>query len=172
LGRVVLAADVVPVGPGTAAVVDRIDVAANDAVEAGTELLRVTAGGQRLVLTAPVTGRVAVVNVARGDLTSGDRPMIVLRDETRLTFQAEITADQVRRLRLGMTTYVEGAGLPVQISARLDRVLPAAGEPSDRPTVVLTPTDPDTIRNLTAGRIFTARVDTDTAPGAAWLAAR
>jgi hypothetical protein len=156
LGSVVLTAEAVPVGFADSVVVGQVNVRQHTRVTTGQELAAVTdALGRSLV--------------GPGALAKGGEPIIMLYDSARLTFQAEVPLEQLRRMRLGMTTYIEGPGLSGQITATLDHVVPVVGSaPSDRLTVVLVPAKPDqaTVSTLVPGLQFAARVDTNTAPDA------
>ncbi len=170
LGSVVLTAEAVPVGFPDAVVVTQVDVREHARVEVGQELALVTgAQGQIEVLIAPVAGTVAAVKVGGGGVARGGEPIIVLYDQAQLTFQADVPLDQIRRMRLGMTAYIEGPGLAKQIAATLDHVIPVVGDaPTDRLTVVMVPVPADraSVSTLVPGLRFAARVDTTTAPDA------
>jgi hypothetical protein len=170
LGSVVLTAEAVPVGFAEAVVVNQVNVRQHARVEVGQALATVTGAlGRVQVLTAPVAGTVAAVKVGVGGVARGGEPIIMLYDQARLTFQAEVPLAQLRRMRLGMTTYIEGPGLSNQITTTLDHVIPVVGDaPSDRLTVVLMPDAKDraTVSTLVPGLQFAARVDTTTAPHA------
>ena len=96
----------------------------------------------------------------------------MLYDQARLTFQADVPLEALRRMRLGMTAYVEGPGLAHRITATLDHVVPVVGagqsSTTDALTVVLIPTDTDraTVSSLVPGLRFNAQVDTNTAADA------
>ena len=81
-----------------------------------------------------------------------------------------VALEALHRMRLGMTTYVEGPGLSRRITATLDHVVPVVGVSEspgvDRLTVILVPTEADraTVSTLVPGLRFQAKMDTNTAP--------
>jgi HlyD family secretion protein len=173
LSGVVLIADAVPVGSAESVVVTSVAITQHARVAAGQDLATLTsATGVQQILRAPVAGTVAAVKVGGGGVARGGEPIIVLYDQARLTFQADVPMEAILRMRLGMTTYIEGSGLARRITATLDHVVPVidAGQSSvtDKLTVVLTPTNADrtTVSSLVPGLRFHAEVDTNTATGA------
>jgi biotin carboxyl carrier protein len=200
LGTAVLTAEAVPVGATDAAVVGKILVGEQAHVAAGEALAEVTltavvpstagavtagagaadtigaAGGgtrpaQTQVLRAPMAGTVAAVNTAVGAVVSAGGPVVTLYDKTKLTFQAKVPVAVLRRLRLGMTAYVEGPGLADRVAVTVQRIVPRVGtDPAtgaDQLTVVLVPkpSEVGTVSTLVPGLLFAAIVDTTTAPG-------
>jgi multidrug resistance efflux pump len=192
LGTAVLTAEAVPVGAADAAVVGKILVGEQAHVSAGDALAEVTltalapsvapskagaatGGGTRQtqtqVLRAPMAGTVAAVNTAVGAVVSAGGPVVTLYDKTKLTFQAKVPVAVLRRLRLGMTAYVEGPGLADRVAVTVQRIVPRVGtDPAtgaDQLTVVLVPkpSEVGTVSTLVPGLLFAAIVDTTTAPG-------
>jgi multidrug efflux pump subunit AcrA (membrane-fusion protein) len=195
LGTAVLTAEAVPVGATDAAVVGKILVGEQAHVAAGDALAEVTltavvpstagagtagtvgtAGGgtraaQTQVLRAPMAGTVAAVNTAVGAVVSAGGPVVTLYDKTKLTFQAKVPVAVLRRLRLGMTAYVEGPGLANRVAVTVQRIVPRVGtDPAtgaDQLTVVLVPklSEVATVSTLVPGLLFAATVDTTTASG-------
>jgi hypothetical protein len=171
LASVLLSAEAVPVGYAEAVVVTSVKVTEHARVTAGQQLATVsTATGQQAVLIAPAAGTVAAVKVGVGGVARGGEAILTLYDQAQLTFQAEVPLDALRRMRLGMTAYIEGPGLERRVTATLDHVVPVVGTAAatDRLTVVLVPVAPDraTVSTLVPGLRFSARVDTSTAPDA------
>ena len=173
LGGVVLTADAVPVGSAESVVVTSVAITEHARVVAGQDLATVTsANGVQQTLRAPVAGTVAAVKVGGGGVARGGEPIVLLYDQARLTFQADVPLEAIRRMRLGMTTYIEGPGLAHRITATLDHVVAVIGAGqstvTDKLTVVLTPTKADrtTVSSLVPGLRFHAEVDTNTATGA------
>jgi hypothetical protein len=172
LGSVVLTADAVAVGFAEAVVVNTVSVAQHARVTAGQELATVTtAVGGKETLKAPVAGTVAAIKVGVGGVARGGEPVVTLYDQARLTFQAEVPLPELRRMRLGMTAYIEGPGLGKRVIAKLDHVVVVVGADqttTDKLTVVLLPTAAEraTVSTLVPGLRFNAKVDTNTAPGA------
>lgn len=196
LGTAVLTAEAVPVGATDAAVVGKILVGEQAHVTAGQTLAEVTltavipktpgvagaadatgtAGGsagpgQTQILRAPMAGTVAAVNTAVGAVVSAGSPVLTLYDKAKLTFQAKVPVAVLRRLRLGMTAYIEGPGLADRIAVTLQRIVPRVGtDPAagaDQLTVVLVPEpgEVSTVSTLVPGLLFAATVDTTTASG-------
>jgi multidrug resistance efflux pump len=146
-------------------------------VAAGQELahVRLTAGGtgqQTEVLRAPIAGTVSAVNVEAGSVARAGEPVVTLYDQDRLTFQAKVPVEQLRKLRLGMNASISGPGLDHRVAATLDHVVPKVGDApladTDQLTVVLVPAPGDVgrVRTLVPGLEFRAVVDTKTAAGA------
>jgi multidrug resistance efflux pump len=200
LGTAVLTAEAIPVGATDAAVVGKILVGEQAHVTAGETLAEVTliavapgtaragtagtgtAGavgaadgsarpGQTQVLRAPTAGTVAAVNAAVGAVVSAGAPVLTLYDKTKLTFQAKVPVAVLRRLRLGMTAYVEGPGLADRVAVTVQRIVPRVGiDPAtgaDQLTVVLVPKPSEVgkVSSLVPGLLFAATVDTTTASG-------
>jgi multidrug efflux pump subunit AcrA (membrane-fusion protein) len=178
LGSAVLTAEAIPVGSANAGVVTELKVADQDRVRAGQELARVrlTANGGNErgpveVLRAPVAGLVSATNIELGGVARAGEPVVTLYDPSKLTFHAQVWAEDLRKLRLGMTAYVTGPGIDDRITATLDRVQPqVVTDPpmeADRMTVVLVPraADTATVSTLVPGLPFQATVDTRTAAG-------
>jgi multidrug resistance efflux pump len=120
-------------------------------------------------LNAPTAGTVAALDVPVGGVAKAGEPVIILYDQTKLTFQAQVTINELRKLRVGMTASVRGPGLNRPIAVKLDHVVPHVGpDPlagTDRITVVLVP-EPGavgTVSKLVPGLQFRATVDTRTA---------
>ncbi|MDT5028833.1 MAG: hypothetical protein QOE61_5259 [Micromonosporaceae bacterium] len=193
LGTAVLTAEAIPVGATDAAVVGKILVGEQAYVTAGETLAEVTliavapgtaragaAGavgaadgsarpGQPQILRAPMAGTVAAVNAAVGAVVSAGAPVLTLYDKTKLTFQAKVPVDVLRRLRLGMTAYIEGPGLADRVEVTVQRIVPRVGtDPAtgaDQLTVVLVPKPSEVgpVSSLVPGLLFAATVDTTTA---------
>jgi multidrug efflux pump subunit AcrA (membrane-fusion protein) len=185
LGTAVLIADPVPVGSASSGVVSQLLVDENSHVTAGQTLAKVTLSvlavnpngtskaPQVESLKAPISGTVSAVDVAAGGVAQAGQPVVTLYDEGKLTFQAKVTADQLRQLRLGMSASITGPGLAHPIPATLDHVVPRVGgtDPAapgaSRLTVVLVPSPGEmaTVTSLVPGLRFHATVDTKTAVG-------
>jgi multidrug efflux pump subunit AcrA (membrane-fusion protein) len=177
LGGAVLTAEAVSVGSPDAGVVTDVKVAERSQVRAGQELARVmltTAGTDKPQfqdLRAPTAGTVAALDVPVGGVAKAGEPVIILYDQTKLTFQAQVAVKDLRKLRVGMTASVRGPGLTRPIVAKLDHVVPHVGSDplagTDRITVVLVP-EPAAVAavsKLVPGLQFRATVDTRTAVG-------
>jgi multidrug resistance efflux pump len=178
LGGAVLTAEAVSVGSPDAGVVTDLKVAEQSQVRAGQELARVmltttsgTGKEQYQDLRAPTAGTVASLDVPVGGVAKAGEPVIILYDQTKLTFQAQVTVNDLRKLRIGMTASVRGPGLARPIAAKLDHAVPHVGpDPlagTDRITVVLVP-EPGAVAavsKLVPGLQFRATVDTRTAVG-------
>lgn len=178
VGTAVLTADPVLVGSADAGVVRAVKVTEQDSVTTGAALARVTLTADGTsdepkvqTLRAPVAGIVADVNVPVGGVARAGEPVVTLYDPGAMTFQAEVPLEQLRQLRLGMTVYIDGAGLDRRVTTVLDQVVPqVSSDPtrtSDRLTVVLKPAAAETatVRSLVPGLRFDAVVDTKTATG-------
>jgi biotin carboxyl carrier protein len=178
LGSAVLTAEAIPVGSANAGVVTELKVADQDKVREGQELARVrlTANGENgrgpvEVLRAPVAGTVASTTIEVGGVARAGEPVLTLYDQGALTFQARVPAEELRKLRLGMTASITGPGIDGRITATLDRVQPRVvtdpTKPADPLTVVLVPRPADaaTVSTLVPGLPFQATVDTRTATG-------
>jgi len=176
-GPAVLTAQPITVGSADAAVVTRVMIAERDSVTAGRALATITltadGGGSRVQeLHAPAAGIVTEINVAPGQIARAGEPIVTLYDPAKLAFQVDVPLETLRKLRLGMTAYVSGPGLPGRIATTLYQVEPKvdAGRPAAAPdllTIVLRP-DPAalaTVRTLVPGLQFGAVVDTTTAVG-------
>ncbi|GAA4588704.1 multidrug resistance efflux pump [Actinoplanes octamycinicus] len=176
-GTAVLAAQPITVGSPDASVVNRVVIAERDSVTAGAPLATITrtadGGGPRVQqLKAPAAGIVTEINVAPGQIARAGEPIITLYDPSQLTFRVDVPLETLRELRLQMTAYVSGPGLPGRIATTLEEVEAKVGgggaaAPSDLLTVVLRP-DPaalSTVRTLVPGLRFRAVVDTTTAAG-------
>jgi multidrug resistance efflux pump len=176
-GTAVLTAQPITVGSADAAVVARVLVSERQSVTAGAVLAAITltaGGGAPRVqqLRAPAAGIVTEINVAPGQIARAGEPVVTLYDPAKLAFQVDVPLETLRKLRLGMTAYVTGPGLPGRITTTLQQVEPKvdAGQPagtSDRLTVMLRP-DPavlTTVRTLVPGLQFAVVVDTTTAVG-------
>ncbi|WP_157432788.1 MULTISPECIES: HlyD family efflux transporter periplasmic adaptor subunit [unclassified Actinoplanes] len=177
-GTAVLAAQPITVGSPDASVVNRVLIADRDSVTAGAPVVTIThtaaGGGPRVQqLKAPAAGIVTEINIAPGQIARAGEPIVTLYDPSQLTFRVDVPLETLRELRLGMTAYVSGPGLPGRIATMLEEVEPKVGSggataPSDLLTVVLRP-DPaalPTVRTLVPGLRFHAVVDTTTAVGA------
>ncbi|RZU48369.1 HlyD family secretion protein [Krasilnikovia cinnamomea] len=179
VGTAVLNAEPIPVGSAAAGIVEHVYVQDGSAVAGGARLaslaVTTTPGSPPRIeeLRAPATGLVSEINVAQGQVARGGEPVVTLYDPAAMSFVVEVPAQVLRRLRLGMTAYVDGPGLPGRITTTLDRVEPkvtAAAAPTDTAgliTVVLKPAqdDLDTVRTLVPGLRFDVVVDTTTAVG-------
>lgn len=178
-GTAVLTADPITVGAADAGVVKQVMVADRTSVTAGAALASVTltANGTRAesevqVLRAPAAGIVTTINVAAGEVARAGEPVVTLYDPTKMSFQVEVPLETLRKLRLGMTATISGAGLASPVRTTLDQVVPkvdpaGAGRSTDALTVVLkpSPADLDTVRTLVPGLTFDVVVDTTTAAG-------
>jgi multidrug resistance efflux pump len=186
LGTAMLTAEAVPVGSPNAAVVASVRVNAQSHVAAGQTLavLTLTSGAStppsanaatqavtQQILKAPMDGTVATVDVAVGGVVKAGEPVVTLYDQSKLTFQAEVPVDRLKRLRLGMTAFIDGPGLSHRIRATLARIVPRVGDgtlsDSDRLMVVLAPqgSAKTTVSTLLPGLPYTATVDTKTSTG-------
>ena len=176
-GTAVLTAEPITVGSADAAVVTRVLTAERESVAAGAVLATITltadGGASRAQrLRAPAAGIVTEINVAPGQIARAGEPIVTLYDPAKLAFQVDVPLETLRKLRLGMTAYVTGPGLPGRIATTLEQVEPRVdtGQPTatpDRLTVVLRP-DPAalaTVRTLVPGLQFGVVVDTTTAVG-------
>jgi len=176
-GTAILTAQPITVGSADAGVVSEVMTAERESVSAGATLAEVTLtadGGAPRVqkLRAPAAGVVTEINVAPGQVARAGEPIVTLYDPAKLTFQVDVPLETLRKLRLGMTAYVTGPGLPGRITTTLQQVEPkvAAADPaggSDRLTVVLRPEPAalTTVRTLVPGLQFDVVVDTTTAVG-------
>jgi multidrug resistance efflux pump len=174
LGNAVLTAQPVPVGTAAAGTVAAVLVAPQDQVAAGEQLARISViepDGEQATqaLKAPIDGTVSKVDLTPGGVAGPGQPVITLYDPAKLTFEADTSVEELRRLRLGMSAQVTAQGLDVPIPARLERVVPQVGDAptEDGFTVVLVPDGnaANTVRTLVPGLPFTATVDTKTAVG-------
>jgi multidrug resistance efflux pump len=173
-GTAVLTAQPITVGSPDAAVVDRVMTTERKSVTAGALLATVTLtadGGAPRVqeLHAPAAGVVTEINVAAGQIARAGEPIVTLYDPADLAFQVDVPLETLRKLRLGMTAYVTGPGLPGRIATTLQQVEPkvdaeGATATPDLLTVVLKP-DPAAVRTLVPGLQFDVVVDTNTAVG-------
>jgi multidrug resistance efflux pump len=173
LGDVVLTAEPVPVGTTAAGVVSEIAVSPQTEVSDGDALARITVTdpegeSETKVLRSPIDGVVSEIEVPSGGVATPGQPVVTLYDPARLTFQAEASVEELRKLRLGMGAEIDAKGLGEPIDASLDRVVPRVG--TDRAdggfTVVFVPAgDLTKVGSLVPGLPFTATVDTRTAPG-------
>jgi multidrug resistance efflux pump len=176
-GTAVLTAQPITVGSADAAVVTRVLTGERRSVTAGAVLatITLTADGDAprvQELHAPAAGIVAEINVAPGQIARAGEPIVTLYDPAKLAFQVDVPLETLRKLRLGMTAYVTGPGLPGRVATTLEQVEPKVdtGAPTatpDRLTVVLRP-DPAalaTVRTLVPGLQFGVVVDTTTAVG-------
>jgi multidrug resistance efflux pump len=176
-GTAVLTAQPITVGSADAAVVTRVTTSERESVNAGAVLATITltadGGGARVQqLRAPAAGIVTEINVAPGQVARAGEPVVTLYDPAKLAFQVDVPLGTLRKLRLGMTAYVTGPGLPNRIATKLEKVEPKVddGRPTATPdelTVVLQP-DPaalSTVRTLVPGLQFAVVVDTTTAVG-------
>ncbi|MFI5845567.1 HlyD family efflux transporter periplasmic adaptor subunit [Catenuloplanes sp. NPDC051500] len=176
-GTAVLTARPITVGSADAAVVTTVLTAQRTSVPAGAVLATITLtsdGGAARVqeLHAPAAGIVTEINVEPGQIARAGEPIITLYDPAEVVFEVDVPLETLRKLRLGMTAYVTGPGLPGRIATTLREVEPRvnAGAPvgaPDRLTVVLQP-DPAalaTVRTLVPGLQFAVIVDTTTAAG-------
>jgi multidrug resistance efflux pump len=175
-GTAVLTAQPITVGSADAAVVNRVLVAERKSVTAGTVLAAVTLtsdGGAPRVqeLRAPAAGIVTEINVAPGQIARAGEPIVTLYDPAKLSFQVDVPLETLRQLRLGMTAYVSGPGLPGRITTKLQeveaRVDTQTTATPDLLTVVLRPESSAlaTVRTLVPGLRFDVVVDTNTASG-------
>jgi multidrug resistance efflux pump len=176
-GTAVLTAQPITVGAADAAVVTQVLTSERKSVTAGAILATITmtadGHGPRVQdLHAPAAGIVTEINVAPGQVARAGEPIVTLYDPAKLAFQVDVPLATLRKLRLGMTAYVSGPGLPGRIATTLQQVEPKVdnGQPADTAdalTVVLKP-DPaalDTVRTLVPGLQFPVVVDTTTAVG-------
>jgi multidrug resistance efflux pump len=176
-GTAVLTAQPITVGSADAAVVTEVLTAERKSVTAGALLATITltadGGGARVQeLHAPAAGVVTKINVAPGQIARAGEPIVTLYDPAKLAFQVDVPLETLRKLRLGMTAYVTGPGLPGRVATTLQQVEPKVdtGQPAATPdslTVVLRP-DPaalTTVRTLVPGLRFAVVVDTTTAVG-------
>ena len=176
-GSAVLTAQPITVGSPDAAVVTRMLTTERTSVTAGSVLAVITrtadGGGARVQeLRAPAGGVVTKINVAPGQIARAGEPIVTLYDPAKLSFQVDVPLETLRKLRLGMTTYVTGPGLSGRLVTTLQEVEPEVETApsvtgSDRLTVVLRPEPAAlaTVRTLVPGLQFTAVVDTTTAAG-------
>jgi multidrug resistance efflux pump len=176
-GTAVLTAQPITVGSADAAVVTRMIATERTSVTAGAVLATVTLtsdGGAPRVqeLKAPAAGVVTKINVAPGQIARAGEPIVTLYDPAKLAFQVDVPLETLRKLRLGMTAYVTGPGLPGRIPTTLKQVEPEVDTGQlvaspDRLTVVLQPSPAalTTVRTLVPGLQFAVVVDTTTATG-------
>ncbi|MDQ7903992.1 HlyD family efflux transporter periplasmic adaptor subunit [Phytohabitans sp. ZYX-F-186] len=174
LGHAVLTARPVPVGSAAAGTVKSVKAAPQTEASAGDELARVTVTApdgdpEEKVLRAPIDGIVSDVDAAAGGVAGPGQPVVTLYDPAKLTFNADASVEELRRLRLDMAASITAKGLDDPIAARLDRVVPRVGDTraSEAFTVVLVPDQGErgTVRKLVPGLPFTVRIDTRTAAG-------
>lgn len=178
VGTAVLTAQPMPIGSADAGVVTDILVKERQSVTAGASVAKITLPPngtskepRTQTLKAPAAGIVTDVAVDVGGVARPGEPVITLYDPTKLTFLAEVPLDKLRQLRLGMTTYVDGAGLDHRVATTLQDVVPQVGTdptPADNKlTVVLVPdrSEMATVQRLVPGLRFDAVADTKTAPG-------
>lgn len=175
-GTAVLTAQPITVGSAEAAVVTRVRITERASVTAGELLATITptvdgAGPRVQELRAPAAGIVTEINVAPGEIARAGEPIVTMYDPAKLAFQVDVPLETLRKLRLGMTAYVTGPGLPGRIAANLQKVEPKVDtQPTATPdqlTVVLKP-DPAalaTVRTLVPGLRFAVVVDITTASG-------
>jgi multidrug resistance efflux pump len=177
VGSAVLTASPVNVSMSDGGVVTTLLVAPQARVAQGQELAYVTipANGTKptetKIVRAPSMGTVAAVNVAIGNVTQPGQPLITMYDQRKLSFHAQVRAEDLKHLRLGMTAYISGPGLDHKVKATIQRVVPKVGgdpvKDSDKLTVVLVPdpNDVTTVGTLVPGLQFKASIDTKTATG-------
>jgi len=175
-GTAVLTAQPITVGSADAAVVTRVRTTERATVTAGELLATITptvdgSGPHVQELRAPAAGIVTEINVAPGEIARAGEPIVTMYDPAKLAFQVDVPLEKLRKLRLGMTAYVTGPGLPGRIAAKLQKVEPKVDtQPAATPdqlTVVLMP-DPAalaTVRTLVPGLRFAVVVDITTASG-------
>lgn len=174
LGRAVLSAASVDVGPTDAAAVTDLAVTSQTKVHAGQELARLrlsgvpTAGRSSVeVLRAPSDATVVAVHGSLGTTLRAGDPLVTLYDPEKLTFHVDVPVDKLRKLRVGMAVSVNGPGMDRPVATTVDSVVPRVGADAtsapDLLTVVLHPDDPAQVRSMVPGLPFTATVDTDSA---------
>jgi multidrug resistance efflux pump len=174
LGRAVLAAESVDIGPTDAAVVTDIGVTAQTKVHAGQELARLrlsgvpTAGGPAVeILKAPSDATVVRVLGSLGTTLRAGEPLLTLYDPQKLTFEVVVPVEKLRKLRVGMAVSVSGPGTAEPVPTTVDSVVPRVGGDAtsgpDALTVVLHPDNPAQVSSLVPGLPFNATVDTNTA---------
>lgn len=174
LDSVVLTAVPVPVGSPDAAVVSTVAVTAGQSVTAGTALavIQLTASDgvtNEVTLTAPTSGSVVTVDAQPGSVVRAGEPVVTLYDPTTMTFQTQLSVEDVEGLETGMAASISGPGLSEPVPATVDRVVPvieAAGTPTTTMTVVLVPVDPDAITALVPGVPLRGTLDTTSGDGA------
>jgi multidrug resistance efflux pump len=173
LSDVVLTAEPIPVGTTTAGVVKEVAVSPQTEVSEGGVLARITVTDPEgdtdtEVLRSPIDGVVSEIEVPSGGVATPGQPVVTLYDPARLTFQAEASVEELRKLRLGMTATVDAEGLGAPIDVSLDRVVPRVGTDQGDGgfIVVFVPAgDLTKVGSLVPGLPFTATVDSRTAAG-------
>jgi len=172
-GTAVLSAEPILVGSADAGVITQTMVGERDDVRSGQLLARVRLTGSGTgtppiqEVRAPAAGVVTEIRAA-GAVARAGEPVVTMYDPAKLTFNVTVGLETLRKLRLGMRSYVSGPGLAGRVPATLASVkaeVPGGGD--GRITVVLRPEPAalPTVRTLVPGLQFAAVVDTNTAPG-------
>ncbi len=126
-GRIVPdARRVVKLGARYPGQIDALSVALGDAVEAGTELARVTSNDslQSYVVRAPMAGTVIALNANVGEQT-GTEPLFVMADYRQLWAELSVFARDVQRIRNGQSVRLVAADGDQGVDARISQLLPA-----------------------------------------------
>lgn len=89
------------------------------------------------VVRAPFTGQVAQSLVEVGDRVGVNAAMVRIIDLSELEWEAQITAEQLRQVRVGQSAQVSVAGLSSPLQAELIRINPSLSQGSRNATIYL-----------------------------------
>ena len=82
-------------------------------------------------IRSPIAGYVVAKQIEAGDMATPGRPLFVLEDLSRVQVAVQVAEEDVASLTAGAPAWLELGGLPGEIEARIDRILPA-GDPASR----------------------------------------
>lgn len=178
IGEVTLTAVPVPVEALRTGQVTAISTHAQQHVTAGEELGRMITTSTSVTgkvvrttvpLTAPAAGIVTDDPLPVGTTLQPGRPFAQMYDPADLTFEADVRVADLPKLSPGMSVRLSAPGLPQDIDAVLQRVVPRVGDGSndvqpDHLRVVLTPRNPAAVTKLVPGLRFNGTVDTASVP--------
>ncbi|MFC7530960.1 HlyD family efflux transporter periplasmic adaptor subunit [Actinoplanes sp. GCM10030250] len=186
LDEVILTAQAVPVEPTQAGRVISVDVAARQQVRAGQRMGTIEVAGfdtdgdpkiTKVNLTAPAPGIVIDVPASIGSTVAPNLPLLELYDPARMTFVAEVPAEDLPVVAPTMTAVLEAEGMTRTVHATVERVIPrvervdpeveptqpTSTEDEDKPDtmqVTLVPASAAEARGLVPGMRFTGYINT------------
>ncbi len=179
LGTTVLTATSVSVGAPGSGQVTKVYVSDQERVKAGSPVASMNvdnpaAGGSGpptvspATVSAPISGVVSAVPAPAGSSVQSGDPIVTIYDPGTAQFEAAVGTSTLQQLASGMRVTLRSAAVSAPIHAIVDHVVPRPDvspfSKDQRMALVLRPTDPARVAKLVPGLLFTATVNTRSAP--------
>jgi multidrug resistance efflux pump len=175
LGTVTLTAQEIPVEVPQAGLITAVSVTAQQRVTAGQRIGTIEVTGTdsdgdpkvtKVSLTAPRAGIVVDLPATVGSTVYPGQPFVRLYDPTQLTFETEISLEDLPDIAPTMVATLEAKSIDRKVRARVQRIVPRVGDVTnpevdlDTLPVVLVPDTARDVEGLVPGLRFTGYVDT------------